>query len=74
VNFLPLFTFLWFLFATVNNNENMVDKILWLWFRVSLIYTNNCPTRSNTKHSILKVHSTCFGCQTHPYYQEYTKM
>jgi len=38
-----------------------------LWFRASLIYINNCPTRCNTKQSIiLQVHSTCFGCQTHP--------
>ena len=27
-------------------------SILWLWFRVSLIYINNCPTRCNTKQSI----------------------
>jgi len=27
-------------------------KILFLWFRASLIYINNCPTRCNTKKSI----------------------
>jgi len=30
-------------------------------------YINKCPTRWNTKQSIiLQVHSTCFGCQPHP--------
>ena len=38
---------------------------LCLWFRASLIYINNCPTRCNTK-IILQVHSTCFGCQINP--------
>jgi len=28
------------------------DSILCLWFRASLIYINNCPTRCNTKLSI----------------------
>ena len=27
-------------------------KFLYLWFRTSLIYINNCPTRCNTKQSI----------------------
>ena len=30
----------------------MRKVILCLWFRASLIYTNNCPTRCNTKQSI----------------------
>ena len=41
--------------------------LLCLWFRASLIYINNCPTRCNTKQSIiLEIHSTCFGCRPHP--------
>jgi len=37
-------------------------------FLLAVFYLiNNCPTRCNTKQSItLQVHSTCFGCQTHP--------
>jgi len=31
---------------------NVSLKILCLWFRASLIYINNCPTRCNTKQSI----------------------
>jgi len=43
------------------------DTVLCLWFRASLIYINNCPTRCNTKQSlILQVYSTCFACQPHP--------
>ena len=30
----------------------MLCGILYLWFRASLIYINNCPTRCNTKQSI----------------------
>ena len=41
--------------------------ILHFWFRASLLYINNWPTRCNTKqYIILQVHSTCFGCQPHP--------
>ena len=51
----------------INMPELLFWWILCLWFRASLIYINNCPTRCNTKQSIiLQVHSTCFGCQTHP--------
>ena len=32
-------------------NKPRID-ILCLWFRASLIYTNNCPTRCNKKQSI----------------------
>ena len=32
--------------------ENPSRKTLCLWFRASLIYINNCPTRCNTKQSI----------------------
>ena len=48
--------------------EQLKNEILCLWFRESLIYVNNCPTRCNTNQSviILHVHSTCFGCQPHP--------
>ena len=42
-------------------------KLLCLWFRASLTYIKNCPTRCNTKQSIiLQVQSTCFGCKPHP--------
>ena len=30
----------------------LISRILCLWFCVSLIYINNCPTRCNTKQSI----------------------
>ena len=53
----------------INNQvEQLKNEILCLWFRESLIYVNNCPTRCNTNQSviILHVHSTCFGCQPHP--------
>jgi len=40
LTFLPISITLYFMF------------ILCLWFRASLIYINNCPTRSNTKRSI----------------------
>ena len=36
-------------------NKHVLQKIghiLCLWFRASLIYINNCPTRCNTKQSI----------------------
>jgi len=33
-------------------HENISRSILCLWFRASLIYINNCPTRCNTKQSI----------------------
>jgi hypothetical protein len=36
-----------FLRTLCNNSD-----ILCLWFRASLIYINNCPTRCNTKQSI----------------------
>jgi len=41
-----------------------VKIILCLWFRASLIYINNRPTRCNTKQSIY--YSASFGCQPHP--------
>jgi len=31
---------------------NLMYSILCLWFRASLIYVNNCPTRCNTKQSV----------------------
>ena len=34
------------------NIKNMFQEILYLWFRASLVYINNCPTRCNTKQSI----------------------
>ena len=37
----------------INNNIiKFWEVILCLWFRASLIYINNCPTRCNTKQSI----------------------
>ena len=37
------------------------------WSVLILLHINNCPTRCNTKRSIiLRVQSTCFGCQPHP--------
>jgi len=32
--------------------SEIYSHILCLWFRASLIYINNCPTRCNTKQSI----------------------
>jgi len=32
--------------------HNILTNILYLWFRASLLYINNCPTRRNTKQSI----------------------
>jgi len=44
-----------------------VLSVLCFWFRALLIYINNCPTRCNTKQSIiLQGHPICFGCQPHP--------
>ena len=36
----------------VHRSTKIVTSILCLWFRASLIYINNCPTRCNTKQSI----------------------
>jgi len=46
----------------------LLQHFLCLWLRESLIYINTCPTRCNKSSLfiILQVHSTCFGCQTHP--------
>jgi len=33
-------------------NKNTRSEILCLWFRASLIYINNCPTRCNTNQSV----------------------
>ena len=42
-------------------NSLCAENVLCLWFRASLIYINNCPTRRDTKQSIiLQVHSTFF--------------
>jgi len=45
-----------------------ISWILCLWFRASLIYIYNCPTRCNTKQSIYYSASSVymFGCQPHP--------
>jgi hypothetical protein len=32
--------------------KNKYNLLLCLWFRASLIYINNCPTRCNTKQSV----------------------
>ena len=38
--------------AVTSSQLQAVLQILYLWFRASLIYINNCPTRCNTKQSI----------------------
>ena len=39
-------------FYSDSHRDKHKTWILCLWFRASLIYTNNCPTRCNTKQSI----------------------
>ena len=62
----------------INTNISTVisRRILCLWFRASLIYINNCPTRCNTKQSIYFSASSLyvFRVSITPTNQEYTKL
>jgi len=42
------------------SGSEMYSHTLCLWFRASLIYFNNCPTRCNTKQSIYKSASSLY--------------
>ena len=51
------------------------SRILCLWFRTSLIYINNCPTRCNTIVYLLFCKFTLHvSGVNHTHYQEYTKL
>ena len=41
-------------------HNKMYGAVLCLWFRASLIYKNNCPTRCNTKQSIYNSASSLY--------------
>jgi len=47
-----LFLYLLHKFLCIYDKIDQQNQFLCLWFRVSLIYINNCPTRCNTKQSI----------------------